>query len=55
MLVLEAAIVLIILVWLTYRLILAIQASDSWKIVYQRITRNTDPEFLKEQQRKRDL
>lgn len=46
---------LIVLVWVTYRLGLNIKDSDVWVKIYAKLTANTDPEYLKEQQRKRDL
>jgi hypothetical protein len=45
----------IVLIWAFYRLILVIRDTDTWKAIYQKITENKDPEYLKEQQRKRDL
>ena len=48
-------IILIALVWSFYRLMLVIKETETWKKIYAKCTENTDPEYLKEQQRKRDL
>jgi hypothetical protein len=46
---------LVVLAWVGYRLWLNIKDSDIWAKIYAKLTENTDPEYLKEQQRKRDL
>lgn len=51
----QATAMLIVLVWVAYRLGLNIKDTDVWMKIYAKLTQNTDPEYLKEQQRKRDL
>ena len=46
---------IIVLLWAIYRLVLVIRQTETWKAIYNKCTQNTDPEYLKEQQRKRDL
>ena len=55
MVTIECIIILIAMVWCCYRLILVIRETETWKKIYSKCTENTDPDYLKEQQRKRDL
>jgi hypothetical protein len=55
MIVVEGLVILLVLAWAFYRLVLVIRETDSWKHIYKRLTVNTDPEYLKEQQRRKDL
>jgi phosphoglycerol transferase MdoB-like AlkP superfamily enzyme len=55
MLVVEGAAMLTVLGWIIYRLGLVISETDVWKKIHAKLTANTHPEYLKEQQRKRDL
>ena len=51
----ECIMIMIAMVWCCYRLVLVIRETETWKKIYAKCTENTDPEYLKEQQRKRDL
>ena len=53
--VVQSLMILIVLVWVVYRLALVIRETDTWKAIYAKLTENKDPEYLKEQQRRRDL
>lgn len=53
--VVEVLLIVIVLVWAIYRLWLVIRETETWKAIYAKVTENKDPEYLKEQQRKRDL
>ena len=44
-----------ICIWVVYRGVMIIRTTYSWAYVYKKLTENTDPEYLKEQQRKKDL
>ena len=55
MIVIICLMMLAILIWIVYRGILVIRGTESWAYVYMKLTENKDPEYLKEQQRKRDL
>jgi hypothetical protein len=52
---LQGLVLLIIGGWLVYRFFKMIGETVIWKNVYNRITENKDPEYLREQQKKRDL
>lgn len=55
MITVQGLVVGIVLLWIIYRGIVMIKESETWQNIYLRITENTDPEYLREQQRKRDL
>ena len=55
MLIVEASIVLILIVWSIYRLVLVIKDTETWQKIHAKVTEDKSPEFLREQQRKRDL
>ena len=55
MITIEGLVILLVLAWATYRLILVIRETNVWKHIYKKLTENTDPEYLKQQQRKKDL
>ena len=42
-------------IWLVYRAMLMIRETETWKKVYKKCTENKDPEYLREEQKKRDL
>lgn len=43
MIIVQITILLGMMAWIIYRLIIVIRDADMWKVVYERITRNTDP------------
>ena len=55
MVIVECFIILIAMIWCCYRLVLVVRETETWKKIYAKCTENTDPDYLKEQQRKRDL
>lgn len=55
MIAIKALMILIILGWIIYRGMLMIKDTQTWQNVYQKVTENKDPEYIKDQQRKRDL
>lgn len=55
MIVIKTLIILAIIAWIIYRGILVIRDTETWQNAYVKMTENKSPEFLREQQRKRDL
>ena len=51
----QALILLIVFMWAFYRLICDFKQSETWKYIYMKLTENTNPEYLKKQQKRRDL
>lgn len=45
--VVEALLIVIVLVWAIYRLWLVIRETETWKAIYAKVTENKDPEYLK--------
>lgn len=55
MMIVQGLLILTVFIWSVYRLSLIIKESQTWKKISSKMYENTDPEYLKEQQRKRDL
>ncbi len=45
--VVEALLIVVVLVWAIYRLWLVIRETETWKAIYAKVTENKDPEYLK--------
>lgn len=55
MVVIQTLVLLAIIGWIIYRGIMVIRDTETWQNAYVKMTENKSPEFLREQQRKRDL
>jgi hypothetical protein len=51
----QALILLFVFIWAFARMVSDFKQSETWKYIYMKLTENKDPEYLKKQQKKRDL